>query len=304
MGTTKFTARLSAPSAADKYWLHTSKGGLNECILISGSSVLPNCVGYAWGRFYEITGTKPTLSKSNAEMRYCYAADGYERSSSPALGAIACWSKGVVSHGADGAGHVAVVERIEANGDIVTSNSAYGGRRFYTETFKKSSGYNFGAYKFQGFILPPGQTSSEPLVTEANNGGDNMTNGIPGVDISYCQQGLNYEKLKADGIKFAIIRSSVTGTGSHKQSVDNLFNRHVNGCISQGIDYGFYHYSCAVTVAEAKKEAQFCVEQIKQFPLPKYPVFFDAEEMQMANLGKKAATEIVTAFFDEVERLG
>lgn len=131
-----------------------------------------------------------------------------------------------------------------------------------------------------------------------------MALNIQGVDISYCQQGLNYEKLKADSIKFAIIRSSVTGTGSHKQSVDSLLNRHVNGCISQGIDYGFYHYSCAVSVAEAKKEAQFCVEQIKQFPLPTYPVFFDAEEMQMANLGKKAATDIAIAFIDEVERLG
>lgn len=127
---------------------------------------------------------------------------------------------------------------------------------------------------------------------------------IQGVDISYCQQGLNYEKLKADGIKFAIIRASVTGTESHKQFVDNLLNRHVNGCISQGIDYGFYHYSCAVSVEEAKKEAQFCVEQIKRFPLPTYPVFFDAEDMQLANLGKKVATDIALAFINEVERLG
>lgn len=127
---------------------------------------------------------------------------------------------------------------------------------------------------------------------------------IQGVDISYCQQGLSYEKLKEDGIKFAIIRTSYTGTGSHRQSADNLLNRHVNGCISQGIDYGFYHYSCALSVEEAKKEAEFCVEQIKQFPLPTYPVFIDVEEMQIANLGKNAATDIVLAFIEEVEKLG
>ena len=45
---------------------------------------------------------------------------------------------------------------------------------------------------------------------------------IQGVDISYCQQGLDYEKLKADGIKFAIIRASYTGTSSHKQGTDSL----------------------------------------------------------------------------------
>lgn len=127
---------------------------------------------------------------------------------------------------------------------------------------------------------------------------------IKGVDISYCQQGLDYKKLKADGIKFAIIRTSYTGTSSHKQNADNLLNRHVNGCIAQGIDYGFYHYSCATSVEEAKKEAQFCVEQIKKYPLPKYPVFFDAEEAQISAKGKKIATDIAIAFIDEVERLG
>lgn len=131
-----------------------------------------------------------------------------------------------------------------------------------------------------------------------------MALNIQGVDISYCQQGLNYEKLKADGIKFAIIRASYTGTGTHKQGRDSLLHRHVNGCIAQGIDYGFYHYSCARSVDEAKKEAQFCVEQIKQYPLPKYPVFFDAEEMQIAAKGKKVATDIAIAFVEEVERLG
>ena len=150
-----FSPRLTAPSTADKHWIHTSKGGLNECILIGGNSVLPNCVGYAWGRFYEIIGEVPKLSKCNAEMWYGNTADGYERSQTPVLGAIACWSKGAVGNEADGAGHVAVVERIEPNGDIVTSNSAYGGSRFYTKTYEKRNGYNSGALKFQGFILPP-----------------------------------------------------------------------------------------------------------------------------------------------------
>lgn len=127
---------------------------------------------------------------------------------------------------------------------------------------------------------------------------------IKGVDISYCQSGLNYEKLKTDSIKFAIIRASVTGTSTHKQFADDLLNRHVNGCIAQGIDYGFYHYSCAVSVEEAKKEAQFIAEQIKKYPLPTYPVFFDAEEAQIADLGKEKATDIALAFVDEVERLG
>lgn len=156
----KFIPRLTAPSATDKHYLHTSKGGLNECIHIGGGSCLPNCVGYAWGRFYEITGQRPKLSRANAEMWYGFTADGYRRSSTPALGAIICWKKGIVGNEADGAGHVAVVEQILSNGDVVTSNSAYGSTRFYTKIYRKSDGYNFGAYEFQGFILLPVQIKS------------------------------------------------------------------------------------------------------------------------------------------------
>ena len=170
MATIKFSPRLTAPSASDKYWRHTSRGGLNDCIHIGGGSVLPNCVGYAYGRFYELTGEKPRLSRSNAEMWYGYTADGYKRSSTPALGAVACWSKGVVGNSADGAGHVAIVERIEENGDIVTSNSAYGGTRFYLHICKKSAGYSFGEYKFQGFILLPVQIDSATIEVKPSAG--------------------------------------------------------------------------------------------------------------------------------------
>ena len=165
--TVKFSPRLTAPSTSDKHWIKSTKGGLNDCIEISGGPVLPNCVGYAWGRFYEIIGEKPKLSKNNAEMWYGNTADGYKRSQTPALGAVICWSKGVVGNEADGAGHVAIVEQILPNGDIVCSNSAYGGSRFYTQTYKKSDGYSFGAYKFQGFILPPVKIGSVTSAAES-----------------------------------------------------------------------------------------------------------------------------------------
>lgn len=153
-----FTPRLTEPSTTDKHWIHTSKGGLNECILISGNSCLPNCVGYAWGRFYEIVGKRPTLSRANAENWYG-TSDGYARSATPALGAVACWAKGKVGVGSDGAGHVAIVEEIKPNGDIVTSNSGYSSKRFWTQIFTKASGYAMNGYTFQGFIIPPGASS-------------------------------------------------------------------------------------------------------------------------------------------------
>ena len=155
MKMSKFIPRTTAPSATDKHWIKSTCGGLNECLKISGNSCLPNCVGYAWGRLYELTGEKPRLSTGNAENWYPNTADGYKRSATPKLGAVACWRKGQAYNESDGCGHVAIVEEIKPNGDIVCSNSAYGGTRFYMKTYSKSAGYNDGALTFQGFILPP-----------------------------------------------------------------------------------------------------------------------------------------------------
>ena len=153
-----YKPRLSAPSTNDKNWIHTSKGGKNSCILIRGNSVLPNCVGYAWGRFMEILGSTPKLSRRNAEDWYGYTADGYKRGSTPKLGAVICWRKGRTGTGSDGAGHVAIVEKINSDGSIVISQSGYNSARFWTSTIKK--GYALSGYVFQGFIYNPAVSST------------------------------------------------------------------------------------------------------------------------------------------------
>lgn len=147
-----FAKRTTAPSASDKNWIHTSKGGKNSCIPISGNSVLPNCVGYAWGRFMEILGRTPKLSRNNAEDWWAYN-DGYARGQAPKLGAVACWRKGKAGTGTDGAGHVAIVEEIYSDGSFLTSNSAYKGTRFYTQ--KIGANKALSGYTFQGFIYNP-----------------------------------------------------------------------------------------------------------------------------------------------------
>lgn len=76
--------------------------------------------------------------------------DDYKRGQTPKLGAIICFEK------KGGSGHVAFVEEIKSNGDILTSNSAYKGRRFFTKTLKKSKKYKYGLnYTLQGFIYSP-----------------------------------------------------------------------------------------------------------------------------------------------------
>lgn len=153
----KFIPRLSTPSKSDKNWIHYTFGGYNYCMHIKGGSCLPNCVGYAWGRWRELLGSFHRLSRANAEDWWANK-DGYERGQTPKVGAVTCWAKGKPGNGSDGAGHVSIVEKVISDTQIVTSESGYGSNTlFWTKTRHKGNG-NWGAgsaYTFQGFIYPP-----------------------------------------------------------------------------------------------------------------------------------------------------
>lgn len=158
-----FNPRLSAPSNDNKWYLKyvdSTRYGYNKCIEIDNTthSCIPNCVGYAYGRFMEEQEiTSCNLSRANADQWFLYTADGYNRGQLPKLGSVICFQK------RGGSGHVAIVEEIKANGDIVISNSAYNGTRFYLKTLTQRSHYKYGSlYTLQGFIYP--NVEFEPYV--------------------------------------------------------------------------------------------------------------------------------------------
>lgn len=164
----KFNKRTTKPSSSDKNYRRYDQGGHNYCIHIRNGSVLPNCVGYAWGRWRELLGKFHELSRGNAEVWYG-KNDGYERSKAPRLGSVICWSQGDIYSGRDGMGHVAIVEEIYSDGSILTSNSAYGGSEFYMRKIKPP--YNIGSnFKFQGFIhLPVKMEVEKPSTNKKSN---------------------------------------------------------------------------------------------------------------------------------------
>lgn len=159
-----FTPRLDCPKRDNRYYISTANGGLNPAIPRPSGSQLQfaNCVFYAIGRFAEVTGI--WLKSTNAE-NFCNMAKemGLEISKSPVAGAIAVWSKGTVGNGADGAGHVACVELVNAR-DIVTSESGWSASKaFWTQTRRNDGNWGQPAsYKFLGFILPP-QAAASPI---------------------------------------------------------------------------------------------------------------------------------------------
>lgn len=122
---------------------------------------------------------------------------------------------------------------------------------------------------------------------------------VKGVDISYCQEGIDYNKLKTGGVKFALIRAG------YSEAVDRLLDTHVKGCETAGIDHGYYWFSKAKTIEAAKREAAVCLKAIGKYNAPKYPIFFDGEDNSIAlSVGKTVMTDIALAFITAIEADG
>lgn len=170
-----FKPRTTKPEAGNKYYITKSRGGYSNAIQGKPTdpdcNVLANCVGYAYGRFNEIGGYGycKYLSPVNAENFIQYAG-GLKVGQTPKLGACMVWRKGASLSGSDGAGHVAIVERVISSTQVVTSESGYNSSKpFWTQTRSKGSG-NWGAgsgYTFLGFIYNPAVSDSGTVSSTA-----------------------------------------------------------------------------------------------------------------------------------------
>lgn len=163
---------------------------------------LPNCTAYAYGRYYEAQGafTSPDLPHWDAKDWYPDAT-AFQRGSTPGLGAVACWDQ------PGGVGHVAIVEDIYANNDILISesHSTSGLPYFDTQVLTAASGYMNSIYmgsgfSFQGFIynLWGAGGGGQPIPVSAWQA--KQTGGYARTDPEALQNALcTYRKLSALG---------------------------------------------------------------------------------------------------------
>jgi surface antigen len=163
----EFVPRLEKPEDGNPFYNTKSKGGYSSAIIgyptDPGCNVLSNCVGFVFGRFNEISNNTSMsyLAPRNAEVFWDIAGQqGLERGNTPRIGAVIVWQRGDTRNpdGKDGAGHVAIVEQVISDTEIVTSESGYGSTRPFWTTHRKLGSGNWGMssnYKFIGFIYHP-----------------------------------------------------------------------------------------------------------------------------------------------------
>ncbi len=120
-----------------------------------------------------------------------------------------------------------------------------------------------------------------------------------GIDVSHHQGTINWEKVKAAGIDFVILRC-----GQSTNINDRQWKRNVGECERLGIPYGVYLYSTATTVDEARDEAQRTLRDLAGHS-PSYPVYFDLEESDLASTdNRQLLADMAQAYCDIIEDAG
>lgn len=127
------------------------------------------------------------------------------------------------------------------------------------------------------------------------------TSILKGIDVSYCQNEVDWDTAKASGlVDFAILQA---GYGRETSQVDTQFERNYAACKRLGIPCGAYWFSYAMSADEAKREAQVFLQTIKGKSF-EYPVYMDLELAKQFALGKAACSAIVDAFLSVLEQSG
>lgn len=122
-----------------------------------------------------------------------------------------------------------------------------------------------------------------------------------GIDVALWQRGIDFNKAKAEGVEFAIIKIGERGAEGNMY-LDPCFEDHYNKAKAAGLSVGGFWWGGFRNEAEAKEEAAFVAKAIKgkQFD---YPIFLDVEDNRM-NVGKDATTRNVSAFCIAMENAG
>lgn len=128
------------------------------------------------------------------------------------------------------------------------------------------------------------------------------------IDVSVHQGEIDWKKVKASGVRGAVIRA-----GYGKGNIDQKFTQNIEGAINAGIEFiGVYWFSYAYTSDMAKREAQFCNDVINPYKDKlNLGVFYDWEYDSMnyakkngAALNKDIITDMNMIFCEEMNKLG
>ncbi|MCR5354634.1 MAG: hypothetical protein K6E43_03525 [Lachnospiraceae bacterium] len=121
-----------------------------------------------------------------------------------------------------------------------------------------------------------------------------------GIDVSKFQGNIDWNRVKASGVNYAIIRCGGRYSGSRGLFEDPKYAANVAGASAAGLRVGIYFYSTATNTTEAVEEASLAVALARKGNVS-LPVFIDMEDSMIP---KGQATAIAQAFCQTVNSAG
>ena len=156
---------------------------------------------------------------------------------------------------------------------------------------------DFTTASSQVFTYRTGEHAVEKPADAAQPSGEEVL-----IDVSYHQGTIDWAKVPYR----AIVRIGYRGYGSGKLMKDEQYDANFAGAKANNKLLGFYFFSQAITVDEAREEADFCASLASSG----YPLFFDAEwshethDGRADNLTKDQRTAIAMAFCERAKAHG
>ncbi len=127
-----------------------------------------------------------------------------------------------------------------------------------------------------------------------------------GIDVSSWQGDIDYEAVKNAGVEFVFIRVGSTRGINGEYFVDKKFKRNIEGFNKVGIPVGIYFYSYANSKESAIKDANWVIEQIKDYKV-ELPVVYDWESWSFYNEFNQSfysLTKSAQAYLDTISNAG
>ena len=131
---------------------------------------------------------------------------------------------------------------------------------------------------------------------------------LKGIDVSKYQGDIDWERVKADGVDFAIIRLGYRGYTKGQIFLDPRWQENIEGALDAGVQVGVYFFSQAIDEEEAVEEALTVLDCIEGYDIT-FPVVYDVEEAGASNartngLSVSQRTANTIAFCDTIANAG
>lgn len=128
-----------------------------------------------------------------------------------------------------------------------------------------------------------------------------------GIDVSKWQKEIDWDRVKADGVQFAIIRAGYRGSVTGSLVEDPYFRENMKGAAASGIPVGVYFFTQAVNEVEAVEEASAVLELVSEYQLD-LPIYIDTEGAggngRADSLDAKTRTLVCEAFCRTITNAG